>query len=238
MSMPRRLLALVWAALALASPATAQPAPGSRTYGTKSESFVRVTPAEVTTYTPSVPFQNVGTSLSSSLDGAVFFGAVRVPPGAVLTSYELDACDTAMDTLVVTSQLRQCDHFGDNCTVASDLAVSDNLGCQQIFDDLTLLPSPVVADSQHELVFQVTLQSSFTSFRGVVVGYKLQVSPAPATATFGDVPTDYIYFRAIEALAASGIASGCGSGNYCPDQPVTRGELAKFLANGLGLHWQ
>ena len=52
------------------------------------------------------------------------------------------------------------------------------------------------------------------------------------------MPTSYIYFRAIEALAASGITGGCGNGNFCPSQPVTRGEIAKFLANALGLYWQ
>jgi len=57
------------------------------------------------------------------------------------------------------------------------------------------------------------------------------------TPTFADVPATNLYFRAIEALAASGITSGCGGGNFCPDQPVSRGELAKFLANALGLHW-
>ncbi len=76
-----------------------------------------------------------------------------------------------------------------------------------------------------------------STLRGILIGYKLQVSPAPATATFGDVSTDYPYFRAIEALAASGITSGCGGGSFCPGQPVTRGEMAKFLANALGLHW-
>ena len=81
-------------------------------------------------------------------------------------------------------------------------------------------------------------QTSFASLTGIVIGYKLQVSPAPATATFADVPTNPSYFRAIEALAASGITQGCGGGNFCPNQPVTRGELAKFLANALGLHWQ
>jgi hypothetical protein len=67
--------------------------------------------------------------------------------------------------------------------------------------------------------------------------WKRQISPAPATATFADVPTSYIYFRAIEALAASGITSGCGGGNFCPNGNVTRGELAAFLARALGLHW-
>jgi hypothetical protein len=56
--------------------------------------------------------------------------------------------------------------------------------------------------------------------------------------TFGDVPTNYAYFRAIEALAASGITGGCGSGNFCPNQNVTRGEMAAFLARALGLHFR
>ena len=43
------------------------------------------------------------------------------------------------------------------------------------------------------------------------IWYLLQVSPAPATATFADVPTDYWAFRHIEALYASGITAGCGT---------------------------
>jgi hypothetical protein len=65
----------------------------------------------------------------------------------------------------------------------------------------------------------------------------LQVSPAPGTATFGDVPTGHSYFRFVEALAASGITGGCGGGNYCPDSPLTRGQMAVYLATALGLHW-
>jgi hypothetical protein len=63
------------------------------------------------------------------------------------------------------------------------------------------------------------------------------VSAAPAVATFGDVPTNFLYFRAIEALAASGITGGCGNGNFCPNQYVTRGEMSAFLALALGLRW-
>jgi hypothetical protein len=70
-----------------------------------------------------------------------------------------------------------------------------------------------------------------------VITWLRTVSPAPASATFGDVPTNFIYFRAIEALAASGITGGCGSGNFCPNQTVTRGEMAAFFARALGLHW-
>ena len=71
-------------------------------------------------------------------------------------------------------------------------------------------------------------------FRNVRIFYKRVLSPAPATATFGDVPVNDQFFRAIEALAASGITSGCGNGNFCPADPVTRGAMAGFLAPGPG----
>jgi hypothetical protein len=71
-----------------------------------------------------------------------------------------------------------------------------------------------------------------------VVAYRLQVSPAPATATFGDVPKSHPFFRYVEALTAAGITGGCGGGNFCPDAPLTRGQMAVFMAKALGLQWQ
>ena len=56
-------------------------------------------------------------------------------------------------------------------------------------------------------------------------------NPPPATGTrFADVPASYYAARWIEQLAADGITAGCGGGNYCPGQPITRGEMAVFLA--------
>ncbi len=73
--------------------------------------------------------------------------------------------------------------------------------------------------------------------KGVRVIWHRQVSPAPGTATFNDVPTSDPAFQYVEALAASGITAGCGSGNYCPDGTLTRRQMAVFLAKALGLHW-
>ena len=92
----------------------------------------------------------------------------------------------------------------------------------------------------HYTQYQVTgaiFGASGLAFGGAVITWLRTVSPAPASATFGDVPTNFLYFRAIEALAASGITGGCGSGNFCPNQTVTRGEMAAFFARALGLHW-
>lgn len=73
--------------------------------------------------------------------------------------------------------------------------------------------------------------------KGVRLFWYRQVSPAPAVASFADVPTTHQFFQYIEALAASGITGGCGGGNFCPGNYVTRGQMAKFLATALGLHW-
>jgi S-layer homology domain len=80
-------------------------------------------------------------------------------------------------------------------------------------------------------------ESAYNALYSISLGYQLQVSPPPATATFNDVPTSHPFFQYIEALAASGITGGCGSGNYCPDNPVTRGQIAVFIAKALGLHF-
>jgi ELWxxDGT repeat protein len=61
-------------------------------------------------------------------------------------------------------------------------------------------------------------------------------TPPPATGTlFGDVPAGYWAAPWIEQLAADGITSGCGGGNFCPEQPVTRAEMAVFLATAFGM---
>ncbi len=89
------------------------------------------------------------------------------------------------------------------------------------------------------LLPQGTVSDYFDTLRfwGVAVNWVRTISPAPAAATFSDVPTDHWAFRFVEALAGSGITAGCGGGNYCPDDPVTRGQMAVYLATALGLHW-
>ena len=59
--------------------------------------------------------------------------------------------------------------------------------------------------------------------------------PACATPVFGDVPASSPFCRWIEELARRGITAGCGGGNFCPGQPVTREQMAVFLATTFGL---
>ncbi|MBL8062230.1 MAG: PQQ-dependent sugar dehydrogenase [Anaerolineales bacterium] len=46
---------------------------------------------------------------------------------------------------------------------------------------------------------------------------------------FSDVATDYWAAAWIKQLAAEAITSGCGSGVFCPDDSVTRAQMAVFL---------
>ncbi len=59
--------------------------------------------------------------------------------------------------------------------------------------------------------------------------------PACGTPVFGDVPASSPFCRYIEELARRGVVSGCGGGNYCPANPVTRGQMGVFLTLGFGL---
>lgn len=66
---------------------------------------------------------------------------------------------------------------------------------------------------------------------GIVRLFDLPISE-PATATFEDVPKTHLFFKFVETLYAQGITSGCSSSPrlYCPNNNITRGELAVFLA--------
>jgi len=59
-------------------------------------------------------------------------------------------------------------------------------------------------------------------------------SPPGASGLFADVPPNHWAASWIEQLAAEDITAGCGGGDYCPDSPVTRGQMAAFLSKTFG----
>jgi hypothetical protein len=50
-----------------------------------------------------------------------------------------------------------------------------------------------------------------------------------ATPPFPDVSTSNLFADYITLIRNAAITSGCGGGQYCPDQPVTRGQMAALL---------
>jgi hypothetical protein len=217
------------AAAGLASPAV------EPKFGTSSTSIITL---------PAVSFQLVSgveggvddsATKSCSADApCTWLAGLTLSSGSRITELELEACDE--DTASkVSFGLRRHPVPMQNAVpivVNAGTGIAATPGC-------ALFPVTVdhtVDNQSNSYVVEVSAAPGMNvRFGAVRVGYQLQVSPAPATATFGDVPTSHPFFQFIEALAGSRITAGCGDGNFCPDSPVTRGQMAVFLARALGL---
>jgi hypothetical protein len=164
---------------------------------------------------------------------------VSVPAGAVLESLELDACDNSAAGQVSAELIR----------VAARSSASQQLGIVQTgigaMPDCDLFSAPLTAltvdnrNNTYTVTVSITGGGANTALQAVRVFYHLQVSPAPAIATFDDVPPGHPFFPFIEALVAAGITIGCSESPplFCPDGVVTRKQMAAFIARALGLHF-
>jgi Bacterial Ig-like domain (group 3)/FG-GAP-like repeat/S-layer homology domain/FG-GAP repeat len=60
---------------------------------------------------------------------------------------------------------------------------------------------------------------------------------APVTQSFtvlyADVPSTAYYFNAVNLMAQYGVTAGCGSNHFCPDENVSRAEMAILLVSAI-----
>jgi len=59
--------------------------------------------------------------------------------------------------------------------------------------------------------------------------------PPACAGVFGDVACPSLFADWIEQLATEGVTAGCGGGNYCPANSVTRAQMAVFLTKTFNL---
>jgi hypothetical protein len=59
--------------------------------------------------------------------------------------------------------------------------------------------------------------------------------PSCGMPMFADVPDSSPYCRWIEELVRRGVTAGCGGGNFCPQQAVTREQMAVFIVKTFDL---
>ena len=74
--------------------------------------------------------------------------------------------------------------------------------------------------------------------RGEMASFIIRAAniPPASGSRFSDVPRSHTHHDDINALAAAGLTNGCRGGDrYCPNDPVTRGEMASFLQRAAGL---
>ncbi|HTR04736.1 MAG TPA: S-layer homology domain-containing protein [Thermoanaerobaculia bacterium] len=217
-----------------------------KTYGVAQLSYYRMSAAEFTLLDTAngpaysdVGYSNFGVFQRYSSGGpAIFVASPHLPSGALVSYYELDSCgeDPVED---VFANFFFCDNQGTGCGNGG-ISSNDNGTHPCGFAAFTLPEGFLVDNYRNQISVTVRTGSgtSSTRFAGVVLGYTLSVSPAPQFSDFGDVSTTDPGFQYIEALAASGVTVGCGNGNYCPDAPLTRRQMAVILAKALGLQWQ
>jgi len=219
-----------------AAPARAAFTPTTQTYGTSAETVLSISAASFQPEPGSLAGGNFG--YKYPLDGVKYLVApIQLPAGALITRLEVEGCDSDAWGQI-WPQVKACTVFNE-CVVVGDPVTSapDQPGCGRFG-----LPVSLTVNNQHfayAFVFNSATLGQSVGINAARVYYKLQVSPAPATATFADVPTSHPFFQYVEALAASGITTGCTSTppQFCPDAFITRGQMAVFLARALGLHW-
>lgn len=164
---------------------------------------------------------------------------VRLPSGVAIEGFSISHCSANEGDIVAALYDNGVGGSGGGggTIVAGPVVTFPGCGVAEA----TVSPYLYASNSGHPLYLVVFFAGGQTDgsarFNNVSIRYKRQVSPAPAQASFGDVPTSDFGFQYVEALAASGITGGCGGGNYCPDQPVNRRQMAIFLAKALGLNW-
>jgi hypothetical protein len=169
------------------------------------------------------------------------YAQILAPEGAVLVQLDLWTYDVSPDSDLHYSILAYCEGGQENDVLDSgDLVFEDG----DFHYAVTYTPGQPVNNSACGYLLRVKFTDGGEPPRGNAIRLRKarltwarQVSPAPPSATFADVPTDHPFFQFVEALVRSGITAGCGLDSYCPDAPVTRGQMAVFLAKALGLQW-
>ena len=167
-----------------------------------------------------------------------FIGSVSIPEGVIIDFIGLNNCDTAGGSFTV--------HLADSTGAAffdiGHFTTSAHANCEVEYNSANAFGYSYPMNAGHNLEIAMTQNAAAPTdgsagVQSVEVWWRRVVSPAPAMSDFADVPTSSPQFQFIEALFQAGITAGCGGGNYCPDNPVTRGQMAVFLAKALGLNW-
>jgi len=233
------------------SPATSPAPRAPRTWGTTQINYASVGAQEMVSRSDATHYDGTGQLFryQTNTTGLGLQATLHLPGGARILSLQLDYYDTSL-TGEVLAELDVCSYDGSSCVPQLGfLACSDALvtacsgnvnapGWSNAYADLS--GANLVVNnylSGYRILAGNTTNDGGTAIWRVLVGYLLQVSPDPPTASFNDVPTSHPFHQYVEALFASQVTAGCGGNDYCPDSPLTRGQMAVFLSKALGLQW-
>ena len=143
-----------------------------------------------------------------------------VPPSAEVASSDeaADAADSAAETAEGAAGAKDApsaEGAGEGAGASADANAGVTAGCAT--GPALYCPDASVTRGQISVfILKAKLTASFTP-------------PPCTTPMFGDVPCGNPFAAWINELARRNITAGCGGGNYCPNSPVSRQEMAVFL---------
>jgi len=218
-----------------------------RTFGPTSTGYTVISPSAFIDNDPpdsSARYDLGGNNLFCNGPGGQdeFLAPVHLPNGALITGFDYFGFDNSAAQPNEAQLQRVCQDTDTSTPVVTDLTAT--LGSTVAGVPGNFIASESLSETVNNRQCQYNVFVSLSN--GACVGnliqvYKArvrwmrQISPAPAVATFTDVPTGHPFFKEVEAMVASGITGGLGGGLYGPDQNLTRGQMAAFLSRALGL---
>lgn len=164
-----------------------------------------------------------------------WFAPVQLPQGALISSIAMTYCAEpntfpAMSVAFLTKCTGQ-----EQCEPAVEFLLSESAEpCRTVVKGLPWPPAPI--DNTYNTYY---LRAAFSNqgtgkLVDVRIRYVEPIAQSPEVPTFSDVPTSHVFYKFVEHLYAVGAVVGCGDGRFCPDDPVTRGQVAAIVVRALG----
>lgn len=130
-------------------------------------------------------------------------------------------------------------HDSDDGALTFTITGGNNGGAFAIGADTGTITVASALDYESVPSYTLTVEASdgvLADTATITIGVE-DVFEVPAAPTFVDVPLSHTFFEDVEWLAWAGVTLGCDTNGprYCPTDPVTRAQMASFLARALGL---
>jgi hypothetical protein len=163
-----------------------------------------------------------------------FLAELHPRNGAQIMGAYFDWCNDH-GAAIMSGSLTATDILGNNPVPVGGTTLPPMSGCVSTYVDLSGA-NYFHDDATKHLIARVVLGSgdpsnSFASVRLLWDQGGFSYNPTPE---FNDVPDTHPFFKYIQKLRELSITGGCNAAPplYCPDSPLTRGQMAVFLVRG------